>query len=279
MTLISCKDDDDPSPLGEYIDCNGRAGNYIIKKDGGILSLDVLNQDFKRNYVFEKKSKGVYSNSGGQLTLMYDKAKKHFIIIAQGEGSVTLCKIKDVTGTNSSIKTETRQANTVVSPDDKDTLYEGEPEYGRTSAKTPDVSGKDVGKIVDASKDHATLLAALKKAGYLNDLSTMGPITLFAPTNDAFNKLPAGTVEELMKDVKEADLKNTMAYHIALGVFKTENMQEGQKISMANSQGVTLSVRDGKIVVNGTANIVASIPASNGIIHVIDAVLLPPVQN
>ena len=107
----------------------------------------------------------------------------------------------------------------------------------------------------------------------------MGPITLFAPTNDAFKKLPAVTVEELMKDVKEADLKNTMAYHIALGVFKTENMQEGQKISMANSQGITLSLRDGKIVVNGTANIVASIPASNGIIHVIDAVLLPPVQN
>jgi len=91
--------------------------------------------------------------------------------------------------------------------------------------------------------------------------------------------LPAGTIEDLMKDVKKADLQNILLFHVAVGVYKTENMQEGQKISMANSQDVTLSVRDGKVVVNGTANIVASIPASNGIIHVIDAVLFPPAKN
>jgi uncharacterized surface protein with fasciclin (FAS1) repeats len=82
-----------------------------------------------------------------------------------------------------------------------------------------------------------------------------------------------------MKDDKKADLQNILEYHVAVGVYKTEMMQEGQKINMANLKDITLSVKDGKVVVNGTANIVASIPASNGIIHVIDAVLLPPAKN
>ena len=79
-----------------------------------------------------------------------------------------------------------------------------------------------------------------------------------------------------MKDDKKADLQNILEYHVAVGVYKTENMLDGQKINMANLGDITLSVKDGKVVVNGTANIVASIPAANGIIHVVDAVLLPP---
>ena len=142
-----------------------------------------------------------------------------------------------------------------------------------------DVSQKDVVKIAVGSKDHTTLVAALKQAEYVDDLSNAGPFTVFAPTNDAFNKLPAGTVEGLMKDDKKADLQNILEYHVAVGVYKTENMQDGQKINMANLGDITLSVKDGKVIVNGVANIVASIPAANGIIHVVDAVLLPPAKN
>jgi uncharacterized surface protein with fasciclin (FAS1) repeats len=130
-------------------------------------------------------------------------------------------------------------------------------------------------KIAVGSKDHTTLVAALKQAEYVNDLSNAGPFTVFAPTNDAFNKLPPGTVEGLMKDDKKADLQNILEYHVAVGVYKTEYMQDGQKINMANLKDITLSVKDGKVMVNGSANVVATIPASNGIIYVIDAVLLP----
>ena len=151
------------------------------------------------------------------------------------------------------------------------------PTSGQEAVKD-DESQKDVVKIAVGSKDHTTLVAALKQADYVNDLSNAGPFTVFAPTNDAFNKLPAGTVEGLMKNEKKADLQNILEYHVAVGVFKTENMQEGQTINMANLDNITLSVKDGKVKVNGTANIVASIPASNGIIHVIDAVLLPPAK-
>ena len=141
-----------------------------------------------------------------------------------------------------------------------------------------DESAKDVVKIAVGSKDHTTLVAALKQAELVTSLSNAGPFTVFAPTNDAFNKLPAGTVDGLMKEDKKADLQNILQYHVAVAVYKTENMTDGQIIGQANGDNITLTVKDGKVVVNGTANIVASIPATNGIIHVIDAVLLPPAK-
>lgn len=141
-----------------------------------------------------------------------------------------------------------------------------------------DESKKDIVKIALESKDHSTLVAALKQADYVNDLANAGPFTVFAPTNEAFNKLPAGTLDELMKNEKKADLQNILEYHVALGVYKTENLKDGQVINMANLDNITLSVKDGKVTVNGTANVIASIPASNGIIHVVDAVLLPPAK-
>ena len=149
---------------------------------------------------------------------------------------------------------------------------------GGQEAVQDDESAKDVVKVAVSSKDHTTLVAALKQAELVTSLSNAGPFTVFAPTNEAFNKLPAGTVEGLMKDDKKSDLQNILQYHVAVAVYKTENMTDGQVIGQANGDNITLSVKDGKVVVNGTANIIASIQATNGIIHVIDAVLLPPAK-
>ena len=130
------------------------------------------------------------------------------------------------------------------------------------------------------SKDHTTLVAALKQADYVTSLSNAGPFTVFAPTNAAFEKLPAGTVDGLMKADKKPDLQNILEYHVSIGVFKEDMMQDGQKIDQANNQKITISKgADGKIKVNGTANIVAAVPASNGLVYVIDEVLLPPAKN
>lgn len=139
-------------------------------------------------------------------------------------------------------------------------------------------SAKDIVKTAVGSNDHTTLVAALKQAELVTALSNAGPFTVFAPTNAAFDKLPAGTLDGLMKDEKKADLQNILEYHVALAVYKTENMRDGQVIGQANGNNITLSVKEGKVMVNGTANIITSIPASNGIIHVIDAVLLPPAK-
>lgn len=149
---------------------------------------------------------------------------------------------------------------------------------GGQEAIKDDESAKDVVKIAAGSPEHTTLVAALKQAELVTSLSNAGPFTVFAPTNAAFEKLPAGTVDGLMKNDKKEDLQNILQYHVALAVYKTENMKDGQVIGQANGDNITLSVKDGKVMVNGTATIIASIPASNGIIHVIDAVLLPPAK-
>lgn len=145
---------------------------------------------------------------------------------------------------------------------------------GGQSAVQDDQSQKDVVKVAAGSPDHTTLVTAVKAASLVDVLSNAGPFTVFAPTNAAFDKLPAGTVEGLLKPEKKADLQDVLQYHVAVAVYKPELLQDGQVINMANGGNVTIGVKDGKITANG-ANVVATIPASNGIIHVIDAVLLP----
>jgi len=142
-----------------------------------------------------------------------------------------------------------------------------------------DVSQKDVVKVAVGSKDHTTLVAALKQADLVTALSNAGPFTVFAPTNDAFNKLPAGTVDGLMKDEKKADLQNVLEYHVTTSALSTDMLQNVQSLGMVNGGNVTISVKDGKVSLNGgAANIVASVRASNGWVHIIDAVLLPPAK-
>lgn len=153
---------------------------------------------------------------------------------------------------------------------------EEEATAGGQEAVADDVSQKDVVKIAVGSPDHTTLVAALKQADYVNDLSNAGPFTVFAPTNEAFAKLPKETLDNLMKDENKAALQDILEYHVAVGVYKVENFVDGQTINQANLKDITINVKDGKVMVNNSANIIASIPAANGIIHVVDAVLLAP---
>lgn len=149
------------------------------------------------------------------------------------------------------------------------------PDMGQAGV-SDDVSQKDIVKIAVGSKDHTTLVAALKQAEYVNDLSNAGPFTVFAPTNDAFGKLPAGTVDNLMKAENKETLQGILEYHVAVGVYRQDMLQEGQTIGMANGDNITISIKDGKMMINGKANVIATIPATNGIIYVTDQVLLPP---
>jgi uncharacterized surface protein with fasciclin (FAS1) repeats len=149
---------------------------------------------------------------------------------------------------------------------------------GGQEAVSDDESQKDVVKIAVGSTDHTTLVAALKQADLVTSLSNAGPFTVFAPTNAAFDKVPRETLDALMKDDKKADLQNILQYHVTTSSLKTEYFTDGQTLGMVNGDNITVSVKDGKIMLNGTATIVGSVPASNGIIHVIDGVLLPPAK-
>lgn len=143
------------------------------------------------------------------------------------------------------------------------------------SGVADEVSNPNVVQIAAGSKDHTTLVAAVKAAELVDALSNAGPFTVFAPTNEAFNKLPAGTVENLLKPEKKDALTDILQYHVFLGVMKTESMQDGQILGEVNGGNIKITLKDGKPIINGKAHILASIPASNGIIHVIDEVLLP----
>ena len=141
-----------------------------------------------------------------------------------------------------------------------------------------DASQKNIVQVAVGSKDHTTLVTAVKAADLVNALSNAGPFTVFAPTNAAFDKLPAGTVEGLLKPEKKDDLADILQYHVSVGVYNAEQLKDGQSLGQVNGGNITITKKDGKIIVNGTATVIASIPASNGIIHVIDGVLLPPAK-
>lgn len=146
------------------------------------------------------------------------------------------------------------------------------------SAVQDDQSQKDVVKVAVGSKDHTTLVAAVKAADYVDVLSNAGPFTVFAPTNAAFDKLPAGTVDGLLKPEAKKDLRNVLEYHVTTSALKEEYLKDGMTIGMVNGGNVKVSKgADGKIKIND-ANVLAAVPASNGMVYVIDAVLLPPAK-
>jgi len=138
-----------------------------------------------------------------------------------------------------------------------------------------DVSNPNIVQVAVNSKDHTTLVAAVKAAGLVDALSNAGPFTVFAPTNAAFEKLPAGTVDGLLKPDKKDALTDILGYHTYVGSLKAEYLQDGQTFEEVNGGKITISKKDGKTFVNGNAEIIASIPTSNGVIHVINEVLIP----
>ncbi len=139
----------------------------------------------------------------------------------------------------------------------------------------PPLDPDNIVSIAVGSKDHSTLVAALQAADYVRSVANPGPLTVFAPTNAAFAKLPPGTVESLVKPERQSDLREILKYHVAPAVYEAGALKDGMVLGMANGKKVTFHRRDGKVMVND-ATVVTSIRASNGIVHVIDGVLLPP---
>jgi uncharacterized surface protein with fasciclin (FAS1) repeats len=143
------------------------------------------------------------------------------------------------------------------------------------AAVQDDVSNPNVVQVAVGSPDHKTLVQAVVTAQLVDALSNPGPFTVFAPTDAAFAALPAGTVEELLKPNKRADLVNILEYHTNVGALRTDYFADGQSYEQVNGKRITISVVGDKYYVNGDAEIIASVKASNGIVHVINKVLLP----
>ena len=137
-----------------------------------------------------------------------------------------------------------------------------------------DESQKNIVQTAVASPQHKTLVAALKAASYVDALTNAGPFTVFAPTDEAFGKLPAGTVEDLVKPENKDKLQNILEYHVYVGVIRESMIQGKMNLNQVNGKNVALTKDGDKLQVNG-ANVVATVQTSNGLIYVIDQVLLP----
>lgn len=136
-------------------------------------------------------------------------------------------------------------------------------------------SNPNILQIAISSKDHSTLVAGVQAAGLEDVLTNAGPLTVFAPTNEAFEKLPEGTLDNLLKPENKAVLANIITFHAAPGNYGPDNIKGVMGIGQATGDKVNVETKDGITYVNG-AKVVGSVKASNGYIHVIDQVLLPP---
>ena len=134
---------------------------------------------------------------------------------------------------------------------------------------------KDIVDVAISSPDHTTLVAAVTAAGLVETLKGTGPFTVFAPTNAAFSALPAGTVDGLLKPENKEKLSGILTYHVVAGAVKAADLKDGQKVKTVQGEELMVSIKDGKVMINGANVTAADLTGSNGVVHVIDAVLMP----
>jgi uncharacterized surface protein with fasciclin (FAS1) repeats len=137
------------------------------------------------------------------------------------------------------------------------------------------VPSKNIVENAAGSADHTTLVAAVKAADLAATLSGAGPFTVFAPTNEAFDKIPKSTRDALMTPEKKADLTKILTYHVVPGKLMAADLKDGQKLKTVQGQDLMVSVKDGKVMINGANVTIADVVSSNGVTHVIDAVVMP----
>lgn len=138
------------------------------------------------------------------------------------------------------------------------------------------VAQKDIVDNAVNSKDHTTLVAAVKAAGLVETLKGKGPFTVFAPTNMAFAKLPAGTVETLVKPENKAKLTKILTYHVVAGAYRSSDLKDGMTLKTVEGENLTFTMKDGKWWINGISMItIADVIDSNGVTYVVDTVLMP----
>jgi uncharacterized surface protein with fasciclin (FAS1) repeats len=144
-----------------------------------------------------------------------------------------------------------------------------------TTPATVAPAGKTIAQLVTGDKNFTTLLAALKAAELTDTLASEGPFTVFAPTNDAFKKIPKATLAKLLKPENKEQLKKLLTYHVVSGAVTSKMLKSGQQVDTVEGGKVTITIKGKKVMVNKATVLLADVKASNGVIHAIDTVLIP----
>ena len=137
------------------------------------------------------------------------------------------------------------------------------------------MTSDNIVQVASKAGSFNTLLAAAKAAGLVGALEGEGPLTVFAPTDEAFGKLPEGTVETLLKPENKEQLKSILLYHVVEGKVTSDQVLKLSSAKTLQGESAKIAGKDGKVYVDGAQGVKADVPASNGVIHVIDSVILP----
>ena len=192
--------------------------------------------------------------------------KKNFKLIALNAFVLAFITVSCGTGATDTATNEEAPSTTSAAP-----------VQGGQASVADDESAMNVVGVAVSSPDHTTLVAAVQAAELVDVLANNGPFTVFAPVNAAFEALPEGTVETLLKPENIGQLQEILKYHVSAGMYKLEYLKDGFEITQAQMDKVVMNKVGDGWTVNG-ANIVGTVVATNGIIHIIDAVLLPPAK-
>lgn len=156
-----------------------------------------------------------------------------------------------------------------------ESIHTDPPEAGVEVGDAMLVSSKNIIENITVSRDHTTLVAAIRAGGLVESLSSAGPFTFFAPNNEAFNKLPAGTVEQLLKPAEKAGLINILTCHIVAGAYTTSDLKNGMELTSVQGKKLKIQHKGGAWWIDGAKITIPDVVSSNGIIYVTDRVLMP----
>lgn len=146
---------------------------------------------------------------------------------------------------------------------------------GCAQAEHHDMKQKDIVDTAVEAGQFETLVAAVQAANLVDTLKSEGPFTVFAPTDEAFAALPDGTVEELLKPENQETLQAVLTYHVVPGEIMAADAMAADSATTVQGQDITITTMDGRVMIDDATVISADIEASNGVIHVIDSVLMP----
>ncbi|WP_239691776.1 fasciclin domain-containing protein [Hymenobacter coccineus] len=146
---------------------------------------------------------------------------------------------------------------------------------GDNTMAMDNTSGKNLAENATAVPQMSTLTAALKASGLADKATSGGPYTVFAPTNEAFDALPAGTLDNLLKPENKANLASILTYHVVPGNVMAADLKDGQELTTVDGKKLKVSVAGTTVTVNGATVVKADVKSSNGVTHVINKVLLP----
>jgi len=181
------------------------------------------------------------------------------------------------------ISCEEKKTDTMVTTEEstemKDTSMMTDPnmnaEAGVMVGGSMMVPSKNIVENAAGSSEHTTLVSAVTAADLGGALSGDGPFTVFAPTNEAFNKVPKATLDALMTPAKKADLTKILTYHVVPGAYRAADLKDGQMLKTLQGKELKVSIKDGKVMINDAMVTTADVISKNGVTHVINAVVMP----